>query len=663
MENNHKRMFKLRAKLMLITVFIIVAICIVLTTVSCVTNYNTAISVVNDFIPKVVNSTGRSLEYRIEQYNIIIDTIVERNWEDINSELEKISVLNEYENEQFEFVAMIDLNGKITAKNENFKLPDETLDTLMQKTKNNQNYFSEPFLADDGQNLIAIASAPLKSNDVIKGAVFGVIDFTEFCKIVGDTKISTNTSPAIYKPDGTLMAFGDTSLVINKYNLYPQWLDGLKSQSPVKAAYERALSGETNTELMDVDGKSIMFGYTGLKGTDWSYHFYVPVSDFLSKFYLALQINIACAIIFLILGIIIVNISGTKITKPIEAINKRILLLSEGDLHSEVKIANTNDEIEQLSISVSNTISTLKRHIQNTIDVTKNIGKCDLTFSLNNNYDGDFKPLKIAYENIVKELSEVFNQVKSISNQVSSGAQLVADGSQILSEGACSQFSSVQELVSTVSDVSSRIETNADMAKEVSNISQQSTLKVIRGNEKIEELIEAMNEINSSASEIGNIIKAINDISNQTNMLSLNATIEAARAGELGKGFAVVAGEVKALAERTGEAAKQTTTLIENTINTIERGKFITDEASKTFENILESSKETTQVIENIAKASNEQAKSMKQITEVVEQISKVIEINSSTAESSAASSQELASQAALLKENANKFKINPSKN
>lgn len=658
MKKNNKKMFKLKAKLMLITVVIIVTICTVLTTVSCITNYKTAITVVNDFVLKVVNITGRSLEYRIEQYNIIIDTIAARNWEEVNSESEKISILKEYENEQFKFVAIIDLNGKITTQNENFKLPNETLNTLLQKTQNDENYLSEPFSADNGQDLFAISSAPLKFNNVIKGAVFGVIDFTAFCKIVGNTKISINTSPAIYKPDGTLIAFADTSLVINKYNLYPQWLDGLKSKSPVKSAYERALSGQTNTELMNVDGKNIMFGYTGLKGTDWSYHFYVPVSDFLSKFYLALQINIACAIMFLILGIIIINISGTKITKPIELINKRIHLLSEGDLHSKVEIANTNDEIEELSISVSNTISTLKNHIQNTIDITKNIGKCDLTFSLDNNYQGDFKPLKIAYENIVKELSEVFNQVKSISNQVSSGAQLMADGSQVLSEGACSQFSSVQELVSTVSDVSSRIETNADMAKEVSNISKQSTLKVIKGNEKIEELIEAMNEINSSASEIGNIIKAINDISNQTNMLSLNATIEAARAGELGKGFAVVAGEVKALAERTGEAAKQTTNLIENTIHTIERGKFITDEASKTFENILKSSKETTQVIENIAKASDEQATSMKQITEVVEQISKVIEINSSTAESSAASSQELASQAALLKENANKFKL-----
>lgn len=653
MVKNKKKIFKLKSKLMLVMVGIIVIICIILTSISSIISYNVAMGIINDFIPKIVNNTGRAIEDDIRHYKVAMEIISKSNWTvDTN---EKLKLLKEYDGKDFNFVGFIDIDGKIISNETNFKLPDNT---VIEKTKKAESYFSEPFPAEDGVNLLSIVSSPVKIGDKIEGSVFGVMDFTEFCETVGNTGVSANTSPALYRSDGTLMAFKDTSLVIDKYNLYSSWLYGLKNQTHVKEVYSNALSGKTNTELMNVDGKNMILGYTGIEDTDWSYHFYVPVSDFLGDFYEGLVINIGFAILFVLVGIFIMNIFGTKITKPIIKASKRIILLSEGDLHSDTEISNTNDEIEQLSLALSNTINVLKTYIENIIIITKNIGECNLNISIDDNYRGDFSPIKIAFESILNELTQVFKGINSISEQVSSGADQIASGGQTLSQGTFEQTNSIKELLVTINDISEKIQANAEHAKNVYNISKESTSNVIQGNEKIKELIQAMDEINNSSTEIGNIIKTINEISNQTNMLSLNATIEAARAGELGKGFGVVAGEVKMLAEKTGEAAKQTTQLIQNSMYTIEKGKKITDEAFKKFNDILEGSKKTTEVIEAISQASGEQATSMNQITQGVEQISLVVESNSATAQESATASQELASQAALLKSNSNKFKL-----
>lgn len=659
MKKKAKKMVTLKNKLMAVTVAIIVIICIILMVVSSTASYQTTRNLIKNFIPQIVNRTGNSLDAKITQYNAIIKTISKYDWKSFEQDTQKLNMLQQYKDSEFDFVCFIDTQGTILTTETNFELPDEIKNILLEKTKQAETYFSEPFAASDQTNLLAISSAPIKINEQLIGSVFGVINFTQFCNLVGDTKISLNTSPAVYRPDGTLMAFQDTSLVISKYNLYTGWLDGLKNQDDIRAAYTKALNEEeTNVELINVDGQQIMLGSTGLAETDWSYHFYVPVSDFLSYFYIELFINIICTFFFIFLGIIIMNIYGNKITKPIINISKRITLLSEGDLHSDVEVVKTNDEIEQLSVSLFNTINNLKIYINNTVNIITNIANCNLDIFIGQDYKGDFSPLKSAFENIVRELTKVFKEINIVAKQVSNGADQIASGGQVLSEGALDQSSSVQELLATISDISSKIEKNAEHAKNVSEISNQSAQNVLAGNEKIKQLIDAMNNINEASTQISNIINTINDISSQTNMLSLNASIEAARAGELGKGFGVVALEVKDLAQKTKEAAQQTALLIENSINTIEKGKQITDEASETFNKILDSSNQTNKLIESIAQASNEQTTAMNQITHAVEQISQVVETNSATVEESAAASQELANQALILKENVDHFKI-----
>ncbi|HEY9062268.1 MAG TPA: methyl-accepting chemotaxis protein [Pseudobacteroides sp.] len=262
------------------------------------------------------------------------------------------------------------------------------------------------------------------------------------------------------------------------------------------------------------------------------------------------------------------------------------------------------------------------------------------------------------FSKMVENLNEVMVNINSAAEQVASGSKQISDSSTALSQGATEQASSIEELTASIEEISSQTRQNADYASQANTIAETAKLTAVKGNEQMSMMLRAMDDINESSSKISRIIKVIDEIAFQTNILALNAAVEAARAGQHGKGFAVVAEEVRNLAARSANAAKETTDMIEGSIKKVEDGTNIASETANALNSMIDSVTKVANLVNDIAIASNEQATGIAQVNQGIMQVSQVVQTNSATSEECAASSEELASQAELLKEQVGRFKL-----
>jgi methyl-accepting chemotaxis protein len=362
-------------------------------------------------------------------------------------------------------------------------------------------------------------------------------------------------------------------------------------------------------------------------------------------------------IISLFISLIIAISISHGISKPVKEMAEAAQKMAQGDLSAQVTV-KSKDEIGQLGAAFSETIETIKTYINDIkVNLTK-VEQGDLTISSELEYKGDFSELQMSIRGIVSFFNDIVTQMRQASEQVSSGSEQVSSGAQALAQGAAEQASSVEELSATITDISTHVKNNAEHAVNASLNVTNVDSEIEISNQYMSEMIVAMSQINDSSSQIGKIIKTIEDIAFQTNILALNAAVEAARAGAAGRGFAVVADEVRNLASKSAEAAKNTTSLIENSIKQVKNGTRIADETAKSLLKVVEGAAVVADTIEKISVASNRQSNAIVQVTLGVEQISNVVQTNSATAEESAAASEELSGQAQTLKELVQKFKL-----
>jgi methyl-accepting chemotaxis protein len=346
---------------------------------------------------------------------------------------------------------------------------------------------------------------------------------------------------------------------------------------------------------------------------------------------------------------------GFFLTRGITGPVRKALHLAEeiakGDASVRLNL-NQKDEIGQLG----NALDNMAAGLQKSAEVADEIAKGNLNVEVPVASDKD--RLGHALQTMTVKLNQVLGQVQSSGEQIASGSTQVSDSSQSLSQGATEQASSLEEITSSMTEMSSQTKQNAENAAQANQLSAQARDAAEKGNDQMKEMTVAMDDINASGQNISKIIKVIDEIAFQTNLLALNAAVEAARAGQHGKGFAVVAEEVRNLAARSAQAARETADLIEGSVSKAENGVDIAQRTAEALSEIVGGITKTTDLVAEIAAASNEQSQGIGQINQGLNQIESVTQQNTANAEESAAAAEELASQAQHLRQLLAQFQL-----
>ncbi len=347
---------------------------------------------------------------------------------------------------------------------------------------------------------------------------------------------------------------------------------------------------------------------------------------------------------------------GQKITGPLLKAMSMADAVAVGDLSQRLNL-KLDDEIGTLSRALDK----MSDGLQEKAELAERLADGDLTMEVKPHSSRD--QFGLALKKMTDHLATTMAEIQQTARQVQAGSREVSDSSTTLSQGATEQAASLQEISSSMTELAAVVSTNAENAGQADQLSTSAKEAAEVGVTQMQDMTTAMTDISSSSEEIAKIIKVIDDIAFQTNLLALNAAVEAARAGKHGKGFAVVAEEVRNLAGRSAKAARETAQLIEGSLEKVERGTEIAGTTSKSLETIVEGVTKTSDLVGEIAIASNQQSTGIAEVSEGLKQIDSVTQQNTANSEETASAGQELASQASKLQELVSRFRLEKGAN
>jgi methyl-accepting chemotaxis protein len=305
-------------------------------------------------------------------------------------------------------------------------------------------------------------------------------------------------------------------------------------------------------------------------------------------------------------------------------------------------------------------VRSLVRPIQQAVDIARAVANGDLGSPIHVQGSNETTQLLLALRDMQQGLVTVVTSVRQNSESVAAASAEIARGNLDLSERTEQQASALQQSSATAANLNTTVRNNADNSRHAEQLARGASSIAAQGGEVVSKVVSTMQGISASSRQIGDIIGVIDGIAFQTNILALNAAVEAARAGEQGRGFAVVAAEVRSLAQRSAEAAKQIKDLIGRSVAQVGQGSALVDQAGQTMGEIVKSIQQVSQIVAEITAASSEQSASVQQLGEVVGQLDQTTQQNAALVEQSAAAAASLKEQAQQLVQAVAVFRLAP---
>ncbi len=338
-----------------------------------------------------------------------------------------------------------------------------------------------------------------------------------------------------------------------------------------------------------------------------------------------------------------------SIAAPIAESVKVLKGMENGDLSLTVN-GDYSGSYNDMKRSINEMRLKLSAYINEISIVLNSIAKKDLNVNITQHYVGDFIPIKTALMDISEALNTTLGEINASAEQVAAGAKQISESSMSLAVGSQEQTGAISDLSLTLENVNAQTSKNVEFTQTANNLATNAKESADTGNIEMANMLAAMEDIRTASQSISKIIKVIDDISFQTNLLALNAAVEAAHAGSHGVGFAVVADQVRNLAGKSLEAAKDTTALIEGTNEKVAVGMKLAEQTAGNLKHMSEQITQISSIVGNVAESSNSQAEGIKQINTALASIAAVTQSNSAVSQQSAASSEELSSQAEVFK-------------
>lgn len=354
----------------------------------------------------------------------------------------------------------------------------------------------------------------------------------------------------------------------------------------------------------------------------------------------------------------IMRFSHRELLVPIIAVSGQLQELAQGNFEDRLEIKESDSEVGDMVAAIRFINGNFTRMIKEISYVLGQMGSGKYNVEVKEEYVGEFVEIKDSLVKIIADMKKTLETIRTSAAEIGGGSDQLARAATDLAKGCTDQATKVSEVsgaIQTMADAMQQKTTEAEEAVEISHTAAQ-VLK--ESNKKMNELKDAIGEISECSEQIRAIIGVIEDIANQTNLLSLNASIEAARAGEAGKGFAVVAEQVKNLAEQSTQAAGETTKLIQSTVDAVEKGIAISEEASRNMAEVMEGASQTTEKMSLMANAMMKESEGMHHINDSVMKVAEIVDNNSAASEETAAVSEQQTAQVQVMVNMMEQFEI-----